>query len=70
VPDVRGDSPAEASVALQAPSFVLGRVSSIADLSCDNIGTVTSQSPAVGTLARPGSAVSVAIGKAPGKPCP
>jgi alpha-tubulin suppressor-like RCC1 family protein len=70
VPDVRSDIPAQASAALQAAGFVLGRVSSIVDLSCDNIGTVISQSPAGGTLARPGSAVSVAIGKAPGKPCP
>jgi alpha-tubulin suppressor-like RCC1 family protein len=70
VPDLRGGSPAEASTDLQAAGFVLGRVSSIADLSCDNIGTVISQSPVAGTFARPGSAVSIAIGKPPGKPCP
>jgi alpha-tubulin suppressor-like RCC1 family protein len=70
VPDVRGDTPAGASGDLQAAGFVLGRVSSIVDLSCDNLGTVISQSPAVGSLARPGSAVSVTIGKPPGKPCP
>jgi hypothetical protein len=70
VPDVRGDAQAEASVDLQAAGFVLGRVSLVADLSCDNIGTVMSQSPVAGSLARPGSAVSVAIGKPPGKPCP
>jgi len=46
---------------------VLGRVAVVADLSCEYIGVVKTQSPAAGTYDPPGTSVSIAIGKAGGK---
>jgi hypothetical protein len=46
---------------------VLGRVASIIDITCNYIGEVKTQSPAAGTIAPPGTAVSVGIGKPGGK---
>ena len=57
----------EASSALQAAGYVLGRVASIIDITCNYIGEVKTQSPAAGTIAPPGTAVSVGIGKPGGK---
>lgn len=70
VPDLTGDTTAQASQALQAAGLVLGTVSTIVDYSCANIGTVMNQNPAAGSSAAFGSAVSVTIGKRPPRPCP
>jgi alpha-tubulin suppressor-like RCC1 family protein len=67
IPSVISDTQSEASQALQAAGFVLGRVGLIVDLTCDYIGEVKTQSPAAGTIAQPGTAVNVGIGKVGGK---
>jgi alpha-tubulin suppressor-like RCC1 family protein len=67
IPSVIGDTQSEASQALQAAGFVLGRVALIVDLTCDYLGEVKTQSPAAGTIAQPGTAVNVGIGKVGGK---
>ena len=67
VPSVIGDSQSGAAAALQAAGFALGRVSQVVDITCDYIGEVKTQGPAAGTLARLGTAVSIAIGKPGGK---
>jgi alpha-tubulin suppressor-like RCC1 family protein len=70
VPNLTGDSTADASTELQAAGLVLGSQGSAVDTSCDNIGTVFQQSPAAGTTVRTGSAVSITIGTKPKTPCP
>jgi alpha-tubulin suppressor-like RCC1 family protein len=70
VPDLSGDTTAQAGQALQAAGLVLGTVTKAVDNYCKHIGTVMSQNPAAGTSASPGSAVSVTIGQNPPKPCP
>jgi alpha-tubulin suppressor-like RCC1 family protein len=70
VPNLRGDTTARAGSALQAAGLVLGGVGSVVDNSCNNIGTVLSQSPAAGATQPIGSAVSITIGTKPKKPCP
>ena len=67
VPNVIGLTQSEASSALQAAGYVLGRVASIIDITCNYIGEVKTQSPTAGTIAPPGTAVSVGIGKPGGK---
>jgi alpha-tubulin suppressor-like RCC1 family protein len=67
VPSVVGDVQAVASQILQAAGYALGRVTIVVDLNCASIGKVITQSPAAGTIAQPGTAVSVEIGKAGGK---
>lgn len=69
VPDLTGDTQAQASQALQAAGLVLGPVYTVVDSTCNNIGTVMSQSPAAGISVDFGSAVSVTIGKRP-RICP
>jgi hypothetical protein len=59
---VIGQSQAEAAQTLQA-GFVLGRVSTVVDITCEYLGEVKSQSPAARTLDPPGTAVAVAIGR-------
>jgi serine/threonine-protein kinase len=68
VPNLIGDTRAQASAELQAAGLVLGTVSMVVDSTCDNIGTVMSQNPGPGTTLLPGSAVSIAIGKSPPPP--
>jgi beta-lactam-binding protein with PASTA domain len=70
VPNLRGDTTAQAGAALQAAGLALGSVGSVVDNSCNNIGTVLSQSPAAGTTQPIGSAVSITIGTKPKNPCP
>ena len=72
VPNLSGDTTAQAGGALQAALLVLGTVSSAVDYTCNNLGTVTYQNPPAGTSVNPGSAVSITIGKAPPPPhqCP
>jgi hypothetical protein len=67
VPSVIGQTQAEAAQTLQAAGFVLGRVATVVDLTCEFLGEVKTQNPAAGTFDPPGTAVSVAIGKAGGK---
>jgi hypothetical protein len=67
VPSAIGYSQSEAATALQAAGFALGRVSQVVDITCDYIGEVKTQTPAAGTLARLGTAVSIGIGKPGGK---
>ena len=67
IPSVIGQSQAEAAQTLQAAGFVLGRVSTVVDITCEYLGEVKTQSPAAGTLDPPGTAVAVSIGKAGGK---
>jgi serine/threonine-protein kinase len=70
VPDLRGDSTAQASATLQAAGLMLGSVSSVVDNTCNNIGRVLSQNPAAGTTQHVGSAVSITLGTRPKTPCP
>jgi alpha-tubulin suppressor-like RCC1 family protein len=70
VPNLRGDTTTRASSALQAAHLTLGGVGTVVDNTCNNIGTVLSQSPAAGTTQPIGSAVSITIGVKPKNPCP
>jgi len=70
VPDLTGDTTAQAGQALQAVGLVLSTVRSVVDNSCNNIGTVMSQNPLAGTPVSPGFAVSITIGTRPPHPCP
>jgi hypothetical protein len=69
VPDVSGDSEAEARSELRAAGLVLGAVSDQVDDNCNNIGTVMSQTPNAGTQLLTGSTVTVKIGVLPPHPC-
>jgi hypothetical protein len=68
VPDLHGDSIAQAGQALNAAGLVFGSVSYAVDYTCTNIGTVTWQSPVAGTRVNRGAAVSVRIATAPRPP--
>jgi hypothetical protein len=70
VPDLTGDTTAQAGQALQGVGLVLGTVRSVVDHSCSNIGTVMSQNPVAGSRVSLGSAVSITIGTRPPHPCP
>ena len=67
IPSVIDDTQAGAAQVLQAAGYVLGRVSTVVDITCQYVGVVKTQSPVAGTVAQPGTIVSVAIGKAGGK---
>jgi alpha-tubulin suppressor-like RCC1 family protein len=67
IPSLIGQSQAEAAQTLQAAGFVLGRVSTVIDITCEYLGEVKTQNPAAGTLDPPGTAVAVSIGKVGGK---
>jgi PASTA domain len=66
VPEIRGDDLSTATTALRAAGLALGTVSDTGV--CSSAGHVLTQNPAAGTQTRPGSAVSVTIGKL--KLCP
>jgi alpha-tubulin suppressor-like RCC1 family protein len=68
VPNLIGDTRAQASAALQAAGLVLGTVSMVVDSTCANIGTVVSQNPGPGTTLLQGSSVNIAIGTSPPPP--
>ena len=68
VPDLHGDSIAQAGQALNSAGLVFGSVSYAVDYTCTNIGTVTWQSPVAGTRVNRGAAVSVRIATAPRPP--
>jgi alpha-tubulin suppressor-like RCC1 family protein len=70
VPDLTGDTQAQAAQVLQAAALVLGAVTKVTDKFCAHLGLVISQTPAAGTSVFPGSAVSVTIGQAPANGCP
>jgi hypothetical protein len=72
VPNLRGDTRAQATAALTARGLRLGLVTFVTDRTCNNIGLVLSQSPAAGTQVPQGSAVNIGIGRAPAPPfeCP
>jgi alpha-tubulin suppressor-like RCC1 family protein len=67
IPNLIDDTQAEAAQVLQAAGFVLGRVATVVDPTCQYVGVVKTQTPAAGTVDPPGTSVSVAIGKAGGK---
>jgi alpha-tubulin suppressor-like RCC1 family protein len=67
IPSLIDDTQAEAAQALQIAGFVLGRVSTVLDLTCQYVGVVKTQTLAAGTPEPPGTSVSVTIGKAGGK---
>lgn len=67
IPSVIDDTQAGAAQALQAAGYVLGRVSTVVDITCEYVGVVKTQSPVAGTVDPPGTSVSVAIGKAGAK---
>ena len=70
VPDLTGDTQAQAGQVLQAAGLVLGAVTKVTDKYCDHLGTVISQNPPAGTAVNPGSAVSITIGQPPANGCP
>ena len=70
VPDLGGDTTAQAGQDLQAANLVLGTVSAAVDNLCNNIGTVMNQNPAAGSTVSGGAAVSITIGQKPSHPCP
>jgi alpha-tubulin suppressor-like RCC1 family protein len=67
IPSVVDYTQSEASEALSAAGFTLGRVAVVVDLTCQFIGVVKTQTPPAGTLAVLGTAVNVTIGKPGGK---
>ena len=70
VPSLAGLTTTAAGQRLQAANLALGAVRTAVDNSCNNIGTVISQSPAAGAVVIGGTAVSVTVGVRPGHPCP
>jgi hypothetical protein len=67
IPSVIDETQAGAAQVLQAAGYVLGRVATVVDITCQYIGVVKTQSPVAGTVAPPGTSVSVSIGRAGGK---
>jgi alpha-tubulin suppressor-like RCC1 family protein len=67
IPSVIDDTQAQAAQVLQAAGYVLGRVGTVVDITCQYLGVVKTQSPTAGTVDPPGATVSIAIGKAGGK---
>jgi beta-lactam-binding protein with PASTA domain len=65
VPDLTGETEAQAVQALQTAGLVLGSVHTAVDGTCENIGRVMRQNPAAGTSADLGSAVSITLGTRP-----
>jgi len=69
VPDVKGDTLADANSALAAAGFIRGTLSYVDDPTCNDLGRITSQSPAAGTHAAAGTPVNLSIGQRPSTPC-
>lgn len=69
VPDVRGQTAAEAIGALRSRGLVVHE-QSVVDNLCNFIGQVTAQSPAGGTQEPEGSTVTIWVGVRPPHPCP
>lgn len=72
VPNLIGDTSAQAGQALNAAGLLFGSVTYGVDYTCTNIGLVTSQSPGGGTRVSAGSKVSIRVATAPKPPreCP
>ena len=70
VPDLTGDTKAQAGQVLQAAGLVLGAVTQAPEKDCAHLGLVISQNPPAGTAVFPGSAVSITIGGPPANGCP
>jgi beta-lactam-binding protein with PASTA domain len=68
VPDVRGETVADARAILQAVGLRVGSTANVVDPTCNNIGLVTGQNPTTGTVVVQGSAVNLSVGKAPSPP--
>ncbi|MBK3635168.1 PASTA domain-containing protein, partial [Streptomyces sp. MBT97] len=66
VPDLTGDTLAQARQALTNAGYVLGSVGSVVD--CENVQRVSGQSPSAGTPLVRGSSVSIDIGRRPAPP--
>ncbi|GAA0260079.1 PASTA domain-containing protein [Cryptosporangium japonicum] len=69
VPDVRGDSKADATAALKAAGLDVGTVTLRPDPVCNYIDTVMEEQPDPGRLADVGSAVNLVIGTKPTTRC-
>lgn len=69
VPDVIGQSVAEATAAIEAAKLVIGSTTTEKYDDTVPVGMVASTDPAVGTQVKPGTPVSVALSKGP-KPVP
>jgi hypothetical protein len=65
IPNVKGNTLADATSALTAAGYTRGTVSYIVDSTCNNIDLVTKQSPAAGTSMAPGTPVKLWIGTEP-----
>jgi len=72
VPNVVGDTLAQAGSALSAAGLTVGSVSNVLDNTCEFIGRVKDQSPNAGVQVAPGTAVNLHIGVKPPPPfqCP
>jgi len=72
VPNLIGDTVAQAGQALNAAGLLFGSVTYGVDYTCTNIGLVTSQSPGGGARVSAGSKVSIRVATAPRPPreCP
>jgi beta-lactam-binding protein with PASTA domain len=68
VPDVRGETVADARAILQAAGLRVGSIANVVDPTCNNIGLVAGQHPTTGTVVVQGSAVNLSVGKAPAPP--
>jgi beta-lactam-binding protein with PASTA domain len=66
VPDVRGDTLAEARAVLTVAGLQLGGVGRTVD--CNNLNRVSSQNPAASATAAVGASVSVNLGAPPPRP--
>jgi hypothetical protein len=66
VPNLLGDTSAQAAQAITAAGLVRGNVGNLVD--CNNLGSVVSQSPAAGTSVLSGTAVNITIGVRPPPP--
>jgi alpha-tubulin suppressor-like RCC1 family protein len=68
VPNLIGDTVAQAGQALNAAGLLFGSVTYGVDYTCTNIGLVTSQSPGGGARVSAGSKVSIRVATAPRPP--
>lgn len=66
VPDLRGDTQAQARQALANAGYVLGGAGSVVD--CENVQRVSSQTPSAGTPLVRGASVSIDMGRKPTPP--
>jgi len=72
VPDVRGDTLAQAGQELSAAGLHVGSVTSVLDRTCEAINRVKDQNPGPGAQVAQGTAVNLTFGKMPPPPfqCP